>query len=165
MHLLQDVATSQQLPVNIQLRISRPVTILLHLLTNDLVVQHVDSLVLSQPYVPKDLPYFFSNSTTKLEYPHIGCRGVPFMKSTTLFFLTHFSITNLAFSFVISVWPLPLSSMSLQNLQIRGFPVLLRCVPTIVRLNIWDNMATKLYFIKGTKTQSLDKEKVILVFG
>ena len=56
------------------------------------------------------LPYFLSSSTTKFEYPHSGARGVPFMKRTTLFSFTHFSIISCAFYLVISaLLPAPAS--------------------------------------------------------
>lgn len=100
-HFLKDVAAANELAIDVELRVGGPVAVELNLLANYWVIEHVDGLVLGETYIMHALPYFLSSSTTKLEYPHSGVKGVPFMNSTTLLPLTHLSIISCAFSFVI----------------------------------------------------------------
>lgn len=111
MHFLKDIAASDELSIDVELRIGGPVAVYLNLLSHHWVVEYVDGLVLGQTYIIHLLPYFLSSSTTKLEYPQSGVKGVPFMNRTTLLPLTHLSMISCAFSFVISVPVLPSPSL------------------------------------------------------
>ena len=79
------------------------------------------------------LPYFLSSSTTKFEYPHSGARGVPFMKRTTLFSFTHFSIISCAFYLVISaLLPAPASLLKRKGVRRHSPEVVLMKLAIII---------------------------------
>lgn len=93
-HFLKDIAAANQLAVDVELRVGRPVAENLYLFANDWILENIDGFIFRKSYIFKKIPYFLSNSTTKLEYPHRGWCGVPFINSTTLLSFTHLEIIN-----------------------------------------------------------------------
>jgi hypothetical protein len=67
MHLLEDVAAADEFAVDVELWVGGPVAVDFDFLADDGIVENVDRLILCQTYISQLVPYFLSNSTTKLE--------------------------------------------------------------------------------------------------